>query len=96
MKVMFLVAMARPRFDSAGRETWSGKIGVWPLVEKVPAKRSSVNRPARTLETKPIGSITREVNKPKNSNKILCNSIRLFLFKYVKLINMTGINNDKE
>jgi len=71
MKVMFLVAVARPRFDSAGRETWSGKIGVWPLVEKVPAKRSSVNRAAGTFETKPIGSITREVSRTFLMDKIL-------------------------
>lgn len=71
MKVMFIVAVARPRFDYAGHETWSGKIGVWPLVEKVPARRSSVNRPAGTLETKPIGSITREVSRMYLRDKIL-------------------------
>ncbi|XP_058782995.1 uncharacterized protein LOC131657639 [Vicia villosa] len=43
-KVMFLVAVARPRFDDDDKEIFSGKIGVFPLVQKVAAKRSSVNR----------------------------------------------------
>ena len=60
-KVMFLVALARPRFDAQGNEIFSGKIGVFPLVTKEPAKRTSANRVAGTLETKPITSITREV-----------------------------------
>ncbi|XP_058783982.1 uncharacterized protein LOC131658736 [Vicia villosa] len=71
MKVMFLVAVTRPRFDNEGNETWSGKIGVFPLVDKVPAKRSSVNRPSGTLETKPITSITKEVSRMFLINKIL-------------------------
>ncbi|KAI5385521.1 hypothetical protein KIW84_072209 [Lathyrus oleraceus] len=71
MKVMFLVAVARPRFDNEGNETWSGKIGVFPLVDKVPAKRSSVNRPSGTLETKPITSITKEVSRMFLINKVL-------------------------
>ncbi|XP_074313896.1 uncharacterized protein LOC141649095 [Silene latifolia] len=60
-KVMFLVAMARPRFDSEGKEIFSGKIGVFPLVNREPAIRRSRNREAGTLVTKPIPSITRDV-----------------------------------
>nr|ABN08756.1 Homeodomain-like [Medicago truncatula] len=45
-KVMVLAAVARPRFDSDGNETFSGKIGMFPLVHEVPAIRSSVNRAA--------------------------------------------------
>ena len=70
-KVMFLVAVARPRFDDEGNETFSGKIGVWPLVHQVAARRSSVNRPSGTLETKPIGSINREVTRSFYINKVL-------------------------
>jgi len=70
-KVMFLVVVARPRFDKDDNEIFSGKIGVFPLVTKVPAKRSSVNRPAGTLETKPITSITREVNLRMMIDKVL-------------------------
>jgi hypothetical protein len=62
-KVMFLAAVARPRFDDEGNVIFSGKIGVFPMVNKVPAQRSSVNRRAGTLETKPITSITKEVNR---------------------------------
>ncbi|KAI9083257.1 hypothetical protein K1719_034789 [Acacia pycnantha] len=62
-KVMFLVAVARPRFDSDGNETFSGKIGVFPLVTQEPTKRKSVNRPAGTLVTKPIVSVTKDVSR---------------------------------
>ncbi|KAL7154874.1 hypothetical protein ABFS83_03G033200 [Erythranthe nasuta] len=60
-KVMFLVAIARPRFDEQGNEIFSGKIGVFPLVTREPAKRNSVNRVAGALETKPIASVKRDV-----------------------------------
>ncbi|ETV89236.1 hypothetical protein H257_00592 [Aphanomyces astaci] len=43
-KVMFLAAVARPRFDPHTRRVFDGKIGVWPFVEVVAAKRRSVNR----------------------------------------------------
>lgn len=36
-KVMFLSAVARPRFDDDGECTFDGKIGIWPFVELVPA-----------------------------------------------------------
>jgi hypothetical protein len=62
-KVMFLAAIARPRFDSQKNELFSGKIGIWPFVTQEPAKRSSVNRAAGTIETKPITSVNREVIK---------------------------------
>ncbi|MCH88251.1 transposase [Trifolium medium] len=70
-KVMFLVAIARPRFDDEFNVTFTGKIGLFPLVEKVPAKRSSANRVAGTLETKPITSITKEVSRMFLINKVL-------------------------
>lgn len=71
VKVMFLVVVTRPRFNDEGIRTFSGRIGVFPLVNKVPAKRSSVNRASGTLETKPITSITKEVNRMYLINKIL-------------------------
>ena len=52
-KVMFLAAVARPRFDAEGKCIFDGKIGIWPFVETVPAKRSSANRARGTLETNP-------------------------------------------
>ncbi|XP_058725786.1 uncharacterized protein LOC131597088 [Vicia villosa] len=70
-KVMFLVAVAKPRFDDDGKETFSGKIGMWPLVYEEQARRSSVNRPSGTIVTKPITSITKEVSKMFLINKVL-------------------------
>jgi len=51
-KVMFLCAVARPRFDTVERRMWDGKIGIWPFARLSPALRSSVNRPAGTMEWK--------------------------------------------
>jgi hypothetical protein len=53
LKVMFLVAVARPRFEGDNC-TFDGKIGVWPFVERIAARRTSRNRPAGTIETKPV------------------------------------------
>ncbi|XP_022042021.1 uncharacterized protein LOC110944677 [Helianthus annuus] len=39
-KVMFLAAVARPRYDSSGNEVFSGKIGIFPFTTLEPAKRS--------------------------------------------------------
>ncbi|KAI5413265.1 hypothetical protein KIW84_057751 [Lathyrus oleraceus] len=63
--------VARPRFDDGDKEIFSGKIGVFPLVQKVAAKRSSINRASGTLETKPITSITKEVSRNFLINKVL-------------------------
>ena len=53
-KVMFLAAVARPRWDH-GRNLWfDGKLGIWPFVEWKNAKRTSRNRPAGTPELKPM------------------------------------------
>ena len=56
---MFLAAVARLRFDSLGNEVFSGKIGIYPFTTLEPSKRSSKNRIAGTLETKPILSVTK-------------------------------------
>ncbi|ETV65070.1 hypothetical protein H257_18119, partial [Aphanomyces astaci] len=47
-KVMFLAAVARPRYDYHNKCIFDGKIGVWPFVENVLAKRNSRNRPKGT------------------------------------------------
>ncbi|MCH99189.1 mariner transposase [Trifolium medium] len=70
-KVMFLAAIARPRFDAQGNVLFDGKIGIFPLVTQEPAKRSSVNRPAGTLETKPIQSVTKSVIRTFLLEKVL-------------------------
>jgi len=45
LKVMFLCAIARPRYDANGNRTFDGKLGIWPFVETAPAQRSSRNCP---------------------------------------------------
>jgi hypothetical protein len=68
---MFLVALGRPRFNDEDEVTFTGKIGLFPLVDKVPTRMSSVNRAAGTLETKPITSITKEASRMFLMNKVL-------------------------
>jgi hypothetical protein len=51
-KIMFMCAVARPRYDEASDSWWDGKIGMWPFAEQRPALKNSRNRPAGTLEWK--------------------------------------------
>lgn len=53
-KVMFLAAVARPRYDPHKKAMFDGKIGIWPFVVQEPAKRSSKNRAKGTIITKPV------------------------------------------
>ncbi len=72
MKVMFLAAIARPRYDNDGIctfdgkigmwPTFDGKIGMWPLIERAPALRASVNRPRGAIVTRPE-TCTRQLYK---------------------------------
>ena len=62
-KVMFLVAMPRPRFDTQGNELFSGKIGAFPFVTNKAAKRTNIDRVVRTLKTKPITLVNKEVSR---------------------------------
>jgi hypothetical protein len=43
-QIMFLSAMARPRYDAHGNCTFDGKIGVWAFVDWVQAKKKSPYR----------------------------------------------------
>ena len=43
-KVMFLCAVARPRYDTRRNAWFDGKIGIWPIGKWEPAKRSSKKR----------------------------------------------------
>ncbi|GJQ92920.1 ATPase ARSA2-like protein [Tanacetum coccineum] len=70
-KVMFLAAVAQPRFDTLGNEVFSGKIGIFPLTTLESAKRSSKNRVTGTLETKPILSVTKDVTRSWLIEKVL-------------------------
>lgn len=60
-KVMFMCAVCRPLFGPDGNLIFDGKIGIFPFTEQVPAKRKSKNRPAGTMETKSVISVTKEV-----------------------------------
>ncbi|KAJ0024149.1 hypothetical protein Pint_07824 [Pistacia integerrima] len=70
-KVMFLAAVTRPRFDESGNELFSGKIGIFPFINKEPARRSSKNRSAGTMETKTINSINKEIYRSYIIEKLL-------------------------
>lgn len=59
-KVMFLAAVARPRYDASRRCHFDGKIGIWPIVESTVALRSSKRRPRGTPIVKCV-NMTREV-----------------------------------
>ena len=70
-KAMFIIAVARPRFDKEGNVTFSGKIGVFPLVTKQQTQRRSQNREAGTLETKPIATVKKETIRAYLVEKII-------------------------
>ena len=55
-KVMFLCAVAWPRFNPSANSWWDGKLGIWPIGDWEPAKRASTNQPRGTLvwKNKPV------------------------------------------
>ena len=59
--VMGAVALAR--FDHLKNQWFTGNIGIFLLVYNVAVKRSSKNRPAGTMETKPIETVNKDVTK---------------------------------
>jgi hypothetical protein len=59
-KVMFLTAVARPRYGAGGVVTFDGKIGTWAFVKETPAAKRSKNREKGTLEVKAV-KVTRDV-----------------------------------
>lgn len=67
---MFLIALARPRYDGQGNVTFLGKIGVWPFVKEFPIARNSHNRPKGTMETKSI-IVNREVMREYLIEKVV-------------------------
>ena len=70
-KVMFMAAVARPRFDHQKKQYFDGKIGIWPFVFKEPAKRNSKNRSKGTLVTKLIERINAEETKKMLLNNVI-------------------------
>jgi hypothetical protein len=70
-KIMFLCAIARPRFDQETNECiFDGKIGIWPFIEEVEAQRSSRNRPRGMLEIKAI-DVNRDVSREYMTDYLL-------------------------
>ena len=76
-KAMCLIAMAHPRQDPVTGVWWKGKIGTWFFVEQVPAKRTSKNRAAGTLETKSVS-----VGQKETEDMILDNLFSAILGKW--------------
>ncbi|KAJ0391779.1 hypothetical protein P43SY_012138 [Pythium insidiosum] len=67
---MFLVVVARPRWDAHKKQLWDGKIGVWPFVVYEPAQRSSKNRAKGTLELKTY-TVDREIYRACLANSVI-------------------------
>ena len=57
-KMMFLAAVACPRWDSINNKHFDGKLGIWPFIIIETAKRNSRNRAAGTPVMKSMDSIT--------------------------------------
>lgn len=68
-KVMFVAAVARPRYDFSRKQVFDGKIGIWPVVETAVAVRTSKNRPAGAPMTKCI-NMTRKVYRQLLIDKV--------------------------
>lgn len=83
-KVMFLTAFARPRRDHHRLRHCNWKIGIWPLVEKDPAKRNSQNRPKGTLIKRP-SNLSKDVYRESLIRKVLL-VIRAIMPKYRSVI----------
>lgn len=69
-KVMFIAAVARPRHNTAANALFDGKVGMWAFTEKVPAVRSSRNRPAGALVTKCV-EVTKVTYKAKLIDEVI-------------------------
>lgn len=74
--MMLLAMVAQPRFDAHQNEVFSAKIGISPFTYIEPAKRSSKNRSAGTVETKAITSVTQGIIRSCMIEKVLL-SIRI-------------------
>lgn len=70
LKVIFLAAVVRPRYDTEGKKI-SGKIGIYSFVIKEPVKKSSVNRMTETLETIIKTSVGRDIIRSYLIEKVL-------------------------
>ena len=69
-KIMFLCAVARPRYDMNKNARFDGKIGIWPIGKWEPEKRSSKKHAKGTSVWK-NQSITRDVYREYLIQKLL-------------------------
>jgi hypothetical protein len=69
-KVMFLAAVAKPRYGEGGVVTFDGKIGTWAFVKETPAPKKSKLRPKGTLELKNV-KVTRDVMREYMCNLVI-------------------------
>ena len=89
-KLMFLCAVARPRFHpETGECVFDGKIGIWPFIERVAARRNSANRPRGTIEIKAI-----EVDRDVYREKMIDNVLPAILAKFPDLESPITIQQD--
>ncbi|KAH9079770.1 hypothetical protein Ae201684P_010209 [Aphanomyces euteiches] len=88
-KVMFLAAVARPRFDPHKKQFFDGKIGIWPFVSQVEAVRSSKNRPRGTLVTVP-----KNVDAAAYREMVLNNVIPAIQVKFPRSVACVNIQQD--
>ena len=80
-KVMFLAAVARPRYDHHRKTMFNGNIGMWPFIVKEPARRASKNCPVGTMVTKPV-----MVGKDQYRNMLLENVLPAIRLKWPRAI----------
>ena len=69
-KVMFLCAVARPRFNTSANSWWDGKLGIWPIGDWEPAQWGLKNRPKGTLVWK-NKTVTKVVYRDLPINKLI-------------------------
>ncbi|KAE8773630.1 hypothetical protein D1007_54101 [Hordeum vulgare] len=69
-KVMFLTAVAKPRYSDEGEMTFDGKIGTWAFVVETEEQRTSQNRYRGTMELKSL-KVTRPVCRDYLINKVI-------------------------
>jgi hypothetical protein len=70
-KVMFMAAVARPRYDFDTKTWFDGLIGIFPFTEFKAAKRSSYRRKKGTMEQVPMLSITNVEHEQMLVDKVL-------------------------
>lgn len=69
-EVIFVAAVARPRFDISRNFTFDGDISIFPFNEQRAVQHSSRNRTAGTMETKCV-EVTKEVYKWKIADEVI-------------------------